>query len=88
MTRYIKIAEIGDGIFPTEYSVSVESLGKKYGLIVDRSFVRDGMLEVQEVSQSSEGLLIQLPAETFNDGTRIYVSPDDLVSCDESVLAR
>ena len=79
MQQRIRVEEVGPGMFKSERYVLIRSDGKSYGLFVDEVSVKDNTLEVQVISMDDESVLVELPRDTINAGSRVRVPRSDLV---------
>jgi hypothetical protein len=68
------------GIFPSERTVSFETGGRNYSLVVDEQDVAaDNTLVVHLVGQQGDEALIDLPRETFTSGSRVRIATSELL---------
>ena len=77
----LKVQTIGDGQHPSEAIVSFETAeGETQEMIVDKRSIRESSLGVgYPVGSRGKNLLIELPAETFNGASRVWVARDSVV---------
>lgn len=80
MKTRIRVNVVEPGMFSTERYVAFEIDGKEYSLFVDQTSVHDHTLEVQVVESYADRTLIELPRDTFNAGSRVYVPKGALVT--------
>lgn len=79
MKRRISVSEVGPGLFSNERFVMFEVAGKPYSLFVDAGSVKDKTLEVQVVEGDGDTVLVELPRDTINAGSRVRVPKADLL---------
>lgn len=78
--RRIKVAKVGQGLFASERSVTLQVGEDIYNLIVDEHDVQpDDTLEVTVVAAEGDQALVDLPRETFTSGNRIRVPTSALL---------
>lgn len=80
MKTRIKVNTVEPGMFSTERYVAFEVDGKEYALFVDQASVQDHALEVQVVESFADKALVELPRDTFNAGSRVYVPKASLLT--------
>lgn len=77
----IKVEEVAPFVFSFERAVTIQGAEKKYSLLVNTSVLRDDLMfvHVLEEDEDTGVAFVQLPGETLNDGTRVYVPSAALV---------
>ncbi len=80
MKTRIKVDEVKPGMFSTERYVAFVASGREYSLFVDQGSVSGNTLEVQIVEDYPDRALVELPRDTFNAGSRVFVPKDLLVA--------
>lgn len=73
MKGRISVSQVEPGFFSTERYVTFEVAGKPYSLFVDAGSVKDQTLEVQVVERDGQTVLVELPRDTVNAGSRVRV---------------
>lgn len=75
MKRWIKVQEIGPGVFSNERSVTFQIGGQSYTLIVPVEYLREDSMELQVevVAERGAEVLVDLPRETFTSGLRVQM---------------
>lgn len=76
----VKIKRLGEGLYPSDVVVSVETKNGPEGLVVDDSNLDGDMMYVGwPVGQDSEFFLVELPRETFRGSWRVWISRDEVL---------
>jgi len=84
----IKVAEIGDGLHPSEVVVAVATNDGTENLVVDRLSLKDNMIEVgAPIRQHDDLFLVELPREAMSGTWRVWVHSDNILLEDERVRA-
>jgi hypothetical protein len=79
MNAMIKCEEVSPFIFSHERAVRIQGAKERYSLIVDESVLRGDMMFVTVLDENEDTAFVQLPGETLNAGTRVYVPVAALV---------
>jgi hypothetical protein len=73
----IKVAEIGEGIHPSEVVVSVKTVDGTENLVVSRRSLKAGSLDIgYPIRTNEDTYLIELPRETLRGQWRVWVKSD------------
>ena len=79
-TMKLSVAHIGDGLHPSEMLVEVETRTGPEEMIVDKTVVKDGKVEVGAILGAEPGYtLVQLPRETMRGAWRVWVPNSAIV---------
>jgi hypothetical protein len=83
----LKVAQIGQGLHPSETVVSVQTRTGPEEVVVDPRSLRDNSVNVGwPVGREGKFLLVELPRPTSRGYKRVWVNKDDLVP-DEAMRA-
>lgn len=75
----LKIEELGPGLHPSEIVVSIPTAHGPLELVVNRQAIRNSAIEVgYPVAALGDRYLVELPAETNDGASRVWVKRDDL----------
>jgi hypothetical protein len=73
----VKIEEVGKGLHPSEVVVQIATVEGPERLVVDRSSIDDGSIDVENpVGRCNGHYLIELPRETIRGAWRVWIAKD------------
>jgi hypothetical protein len=76
----LSVSPIGDGLHPSEMLVEVVTRAGSEEMIVDRSIVNEGKVEIGAILGKEQGYtLVQLPRETMRGAWRVWVPNNAIV---------
>jgi len=82
----VKVAEIGEGLHPSEVVVAVATNDGIENLVVDRLSLKDDRIEVgHPIRKHGDLFLVELPRETMSGTWRVWVHSDNILLEDERV---
>jgi hypothetical protein len=75
----VKVAEVSEGLHPSEVVVAVTTNEGTENLVVDRRSLKDGGVEVgYPIRQQGDLYLVELPRETMSGSWRVWVHSDQI----------
>ena len=76
----VKVAEVGDGLHPSEVVVSIQTIEGQQNIVVDkRSLSAGNTLRVgYPIRRQDDKYLIELPRETVNGSWRVWVNKSEI----------
>lgn len=76
----VKVAEVGEGLHPSEVVVAVRTLDGTENLVVDRRSYRNGTVSIgYPIRQEGNNYLVELPRETLSGSWRVWVKEDQVL---------
>jgi hypothetical protein len=76
----VKVAEVGEGLHPSEIVVAVKTIDRIENLVVDRRSLKDGAVEIgYPIRQQGDLYLVELPRETMSGSQRVWVNSDQML---------
>jgi hypothetical protein len=84
----VKVAEVGEGLHPSEIVVAVKTIDRTENLVVDRRSLKDSTVEIgYPIRKQGDLYLVELPRETMSGSRRVWVHSDQVFEEEERVRA-
>ena len=75
----VRVAEIGEGLHPSEIVVGVQTKEGQQNLVVDKRSLLNGYLRVGfPIRQEGDDFFVELPRETVSGAWRVWVNKSEL----------
>lgn len=76
----VKVAEVGEGVHPSEVIVSVRTLEGTENLVIAKRSFHSGGIDVGFPIREDDGkYLVELPRETLSGSWRVWINADEVV---------
>ena len=80
----VKVAEVDEGLHPSEVVVAVKTNEGTENLVVDRRSLKDGAVEIgYPIRQHGDFYLVEFPRETMSGSRRVWVHSDQMLEEEE-----